>query len=46
MLALVLIGIGFTFGNWLGRRLSAGSLDGATALFLAREHGIAFIEAE
>ncbi len=35
MLALMLIGIGFTFGNWLGGRLSSWSLDGTTALFLA-----------
>lgn len=35
MLALGLIGMGFTIGNWLGGRLSSWSLDGATALFLA-----------
>lgn len=34
-LALVLIGLGFTFGNWLGGRLADWSLDGATAIFLA-----------
>lgn len=34
-LALVLIGLGFTFGNWLGGRVADWSLDGATALFLA-----------
>lgn len=34
-LALVLIGVGFTVGNWLGGRLSEWSLDGATRLFLA-----------
>ncbi|GGE49590.1 MFS transporter [Agaricicola taiwanensis] len=34
-LALVLIGIGFTAGNWLGGRLANWSLDGATAIFLA-----------
>lgn len=34
-LALVLIGVGFTFGNWLGGRVADWSLDGATALFLA-----------
>lgn len=32
--ALVLIGVGFTIGNWLGGRLAAWSLDGATAIFL------------
>lgn len=34
-LALVLIGLGFTFGNWLGGRVADWSLDGATAIFLA-----------
>lgn len=34
-LALILIGIGFTVGNWAGGRLAAWSLDGATAIFLA-----------
>jgi DHA1 family inner membrane transport protein len=33
-LALVLIGVGFTIGNWLGGRLSVWSLDGAAAVFL------------
>ncbi len=33
-LALVLIGVGFTLGNWLGGRLADWSLDGATKLFL------------
>jgi len=33
--ALMLVGVGFTIGNWLGGRLSAWSLDGATAIFLA-----------
>ncbi len=33
-LALVLIGLGFTFGNWLGGRVADWSLDGATAIFL------------
>lgn len=42
MLALVLIGIGFTFGNWLGGRLSSWSLDGATALFLIALAAISF----
>ncbi|TRW96283.1 MFS transporter [Paracoccus sp. M683] len=31
---LVLIGMGFTFGNWLGGRTADWSLDGATAIFL------------
>ena len=34
-LALVIIGLGFTFGNWLGGRVADWSLDGATAIFLA-----------
>lgn len=34
-LALVLIGLGFTVGNYLGGRLADWSLDGATKLFLA-----------
>ena len=34
-LALVLIGLGFTFGNWLGGRMADWSLEGATAIFLA-----------
>lgn len=34
-LALVLIGVGFTLGNWLGGRVADWSLDGATAIFLA-----------
>lgn len=34
-LSLVLIGLGFTLGNWLGGRLADWSLDGATAIFLA-----------
>ncbi|AJY45253.1 MFS transporter [Martelella endophytica] len=33
-LCLVLIGVGFTIGNWAGGRLSAWSLDGATLVFL------------
>ncbi len=32
---LVLVGIGFTLGNWLGGKLSEWSLDGATFLFLS-----------
>lgn len=34
-LGLVLIGVGFTVGNWLGGRLADWSLNGATAIFLA-----------
>lgn len=34
-LGLALIGVGFTFGNWLGGRLADWSLDGATQIFLA-----------
>lgn len=34
-LALVVIGLGFSIGNWLGGRLADWSLDGATAMFLA-----------
>ena len=34
-LALVVIGVGFTIGNWLGGRLADWSLDGSTKLFLA-----------
>ena len=34
-LALALIGIGFTIGNWLGGKLADWSLDGATRLILA-----------
>ncbi|SON55489.1 Inner membrane transport protein YdhP [Hartmannibacter diazotrophicus] len=33
-LCLVLIGVGFTAGNWIGGRLAGWSLDGATMLFL------------
>lgn len=32
--ALVLIGLGFTLGNWLGGRVADWSLDGATVVFL------------
>ncbi|MBV7393245.1 MFS transporter [Mameliella sediminis] len=32
---LVLVGIGFTLGNWMGGKLADWSLDGATILFLA-----------
>ena len=34
-LALVIIGLGFTIGNWLGGRLADWSVDGSTKLFLA-----------
>lgn len=34
-LALMLIGLGFTLGNWLGGKVADWSLDGATAIFLA-----------
>ncbi|WP_220185107.1 MFS transporter [Paracoccus sp. S1E-3] len=34
-LALALIGIGFTVGNWLGGKLADWSPEGATAIFLA-----------
>jgi len=34
-LSLVLIGLGFTIGNWLGGRVADWSLEGATAIFLA-----------
>ena len=34
-IALALIGVGFTIGNWLGGRLADWSLDGATKIFLA-----------
>lgn len=33
-LALVLIGLGFTIGNWLGGKAADWSLDGAAAIFL------------
>jgi len=33
-LALMLIGIGFTLGNWIGGRLADWSLDGSAKLFL------------
>lgn len=32
--ALVLVGLGFTLGNWLGGRVADWSLDGATVIFL------------
>lgn len=34
-LALALIGVGFTLGNWLGGKVADWSLDGAAAIFLA-----------
>ncbi|WP_234464148.1 MFS transporter [Paracoccus caeni] len=34
-LSLMLIGLGFTAGNWLGGRVADWSLDGAAAIFLA-----------
>lgn len=40
--ALMLVGIGFTVGNWLGGRLATWSLDGATAIFLVALSGIMF----
>ena len=40
---LVLIGIGFTIGNWLGGRLADWSLDGATKIFLALLSAIMFV---
>lgn len=39
---LLLIGIGFTIGNWLGGRLADWSLDGATILFLAAAAAASF----
>ena len=42
-LALVLIGVGFTIGNWLGGRLAAWSLDGATVIFLAVLAALMFV---
>jgi len=42
-LALVLIGLGFTIGNWLGGKVADWSLDGATAIFLAALAGIMLI---
>lgn len=32
--AIILIGFGFTFGNWLGGRVANWSLNGATAISL------------
>ncbi|MFC3612839.1 MFS transporter [Lutimaribacter marinistellae] len=40
---LVLIGIGFTAGNWLGGKLADWSLDGATIIFLSGAALVTFI---
>lgn len=42
-LALALIGVGFTIGNWLGGRLADWSLDGATKIFLGALALIMFV---
>lgn len=42
-LGLVLIGVGFTAGNWLGGKLADWSLDGATMIFLGALATIMFI---
>ncbi|MFB2567525.1 MFS transporter [Rhizobium sp. IMFF44] len=42
-LGLVLIGVGFTIGNWLGGRLADWSLDGATKIFLGLLAAIMFV---
>lgn len=42
-LALVLIGLGFTFGNWLGGRVADWSLEGATAIFLAALSAVSLV---
>lgn len=42
-LALALIGVGFTIGNWLGGRLADWSLDGATKIFLGALAAIMFV---
>lgn len=42
-MALALIGVGFTFGNWMGGRLADWSLDGATKIFLASLALIMFV---
>lgn len=41
-LALALIGVGFTIGNWAGGRLADWSLDGATKIFLGAQALILF----
>lgn len=41
--ALMLIGLGFTVGNWLGGRVADWSLDGATAIFLGALAAILFV---
>ena len=40
---LLLIGIGFTFGNWLGGKLAEWSLDGAAILALGAAAAVTFI---
>ena len=42
-LGLMLIGVGFTIGNWLGGRLADWSLDGATKIFLGLLAAIMFV---
>lgn len=42
--ALMLIGVGFTIGNFLGGRLARWSLDGAAAIFLAALAAIMFAQ--
>lgn len=42
-LGLVLIGVGFTIGNWLGGKLADWSPDGATMIFLGALATIMFI---
>lgn len=42
-LALALIGVGFTIGNWTGGRLADWSLDGATKIFLGTLAAIMFV---
>ncbi|WP_116134121.1 MFS transporter [Tropicimonas sp. IMCC34043] len=41
--ALVVIGLGFTFGNWLGGRVADWSLDGATTIFLGAMSAIMLV---
>lgn len=41
--ALMLIGLGFTLGNWLGGRVADWSLDGALAIFLGALAAIMFV---
>ncbi|MBC06132.1 MFS transporter [Thalassospira sp.] len=44
-MALILIGLGFTVGNWTGGKVADWSLDGATFLFLAGMGTISIIMA-